>query len=361
MLTQGPKVMEFEDALCREVGSTFAVAVNSATSALHIAYLALGLSRGDILWTSAITFVATSNAALLCGAEVEFLDIDDATLNICPPKLEERLIAAKAAGRLPKIVTVVHMCGTPANLGEIRKLSREYGFLVVEDASHAVGASYEGHSIGSCSHSDVSVFSFHPVKIVTSGEGGVATTNDKEIAKRMAMFRSHGISRQASEFVDTTKGAWHYEQHFLGLNYRMTDIEAALGISQLKRVQSFVRERKSISDRYREQLNHLKFQQIAPAVESSHHLEIIRVPSQIRRDWFDYLRLNGIGVNVHYLPVYLHPYYQKLRRDWDVCSAAEKYYSEAISIPIFVGLSDTEQSRIVELLSEVRFGGQTTF
>ena len=359
-LTQGPQVPIFEDLVASSVHSKHAVASNSATSALHTAMLALGVQPGDTVWVPAITFVATANAALYCGANVEFVDIDPHTFNMCIDDLTTRLEVAAKKNALPKVVTVVHMCGTPADLEQLQNLALIYGFRVVEDASHAVGARYRGSEIGNCAYSDITVFSFHPVKIVTSGEGGMATTNDDLLAQRMAKFRSHGITRQFESFTDKTQGSWHYEQHELGFNYRLPELSAALGANQFRKRDGFIEKRRVISQRYREALAHLKFQNLPDGAFSSHHLEVVQVEPTERRALFDHLRGHGVGVNVHYAPVFSHPYYKSLRADWGQFPNSISYFESSLSLPIFPNLSESNQLRVVELIEGHR-GSQVIF
>ena len=358
-LTQGPQVPLFEEAICSSVGVPYAVAMNSATSALHAALASLGVGKGDKVWVPAVSFVASANCALYCGAEVEFIDIEPETFNLSIDVLREKL--SKTSRRhLPKVVIAVHMAGLPADLKELWNLANQYGFFVLEDASHAVGASYQDSEIGSCLFSHVTVFSFHPVKITTSGEGGVATTTSEALAKRMALFRSHGITRQYDDFVNKNEGAWYYEQQTLGYNYRMTEISAALGLSQFTKRGEFVKARRKISLRYRASLPGVSFQHQSTDRLSSHHLEVVLVPGSSRREVFDHLRANGIGVNVHYLPIYKHPYFAALRKNWGSFPAAEDFYSRAISIPIFPALSDSEQNYVIDLVNGHK-GAQTIF
>jgi UDP-4-amino-4,6-dideoxy-N-acetyl-beta-L-altrosamine transaminase len=312
-LTQGPKVFEFEAKIATYVGAKYAVAVNSATSALHLSYLALGLQKNDLVWTSPITFAATSNAALLCGAEVDFVDINPETFNICDEKLRLKLEAARNTGQpLPKIVTVVHMAGLPAEVEKIYQLSKEFGFFIVEDASHALGSSTNFIKTGSCQYSDITVFSFHAVKMITTGEGGCCVTNSEELANIIARLRSHGITRNPAEMAYEFHGPWYYEQLDLGLNYRITDFQCALGMSQLTHLEEFVQRRNEIADWYDSELSsnpNIILPKVPQDRLSSFHLYIIRVSDpRYRKGLFESLRAQGILVNVHYLPVYRHPY-----------------------------------------------------
>ena len=354
-LTQGPTVPLFERAVAEKTGAAHAVAVNSATSALHVACLALGLGPGDRLWTSPNTFVASANCALYCGARVDFVDIDPSTQNLSVPALAEKLQRAAHDGSLPKVLVPVHFAGQPPEQEALFELSRQYGFRILEDASHAIGASRHAEPVGSGKWSDVTVFSFHPVKIITSGEGGMALTNDAEVARRMAMLRTHGITRDRTRLAATDDpGEWYYEQQMLGFNYRMTDVEAALGLSQLSRLEVAVDRRITLARRYDALLAELPVGRavVLPGNRSSHHLYVIRVPAAIRRTVFDHLRRGGIGVNVHYMPVYLQPFFRGLGFTAGLCPEAERYASEAITLPLHVRLTDAEQERVVSVLRE---------
>lgn len=357
-LTQGPTVLGFEEKVASYCRVSHAVAVNSATSALHIACRALGLGPGDTLWTSPITFVASANCALYCGAEVDFVDIDPNTYNLSTERLEEKLEKAKKSGKLPKIVVPVHFCGLPCDMKRIWELSQEYGFRIIEDASHAIGATYLGDSVGNCRYSDITVFSFHPVKIITTGEGGMALTNDPKVAARMSLLRSHGITRDPASMTHEPDGPWYYQQIDLGYNYRMTDIQAALGISQMDRLDSYVERRHAISNRYREHLQELplSFQIQSPQSHSSYHLFVIRLDLDkikiTHQRVFEVLRSEGIGVNLHYIPIHAQPYYQKMGFRHEDFPNAESYYEEAISLPMYPGLSDAEQEAVIVALKK---------
>ncbi|MEC7276630.1 MAG: UDP-4-amino-4,6-dideoxy-N-acetyl-beta-L-altrosamine transaminase [Bdellovibrionota bacterium] len=356
-ITQGPLIPEFENKLSQYVGAKHAVAVNSATSALHIACLALGLTKGDTLWTSPNSFVASSNCGLYCGADVDFVDIDEATFNMCPKKLEEKLINAKQEKKLPKVVIPVHFSGASCEMKRIHELSKEYGFFIIEDASHAVGADYEKTKVGSCSYSDIAVFSFHPVKIITTAEGGVAFTNNDELAKKMGMLRTHGITKDSEMYTADFSGPWKYEQQSLGLNYRLTDIQACLGLSQLKRLDEFVLKRRELAKKYTQELKDVKGLSL-PSEEfletSSWHLYVIRVDEGSRREsLFKELRHHGIGVNVHYIPIHLQPYYQQLGFKAGDFPVSEDYYNRCISIPLFPDLTDSDFSFVVEKIKEL--------
>ena len=355
-LTQGPKVPEFELLVAKKVGAKHAVAVNSATSALHIACLALGLDKDDLVWTSPISFVASANCVLYTGAKVDFVDIDQDTFNICPLKLEHKLKEAAKAGRLPKIVIVVHMCGQSADMAKIYDLSVEYNFKIIEDASHAIGGRYDEQYVGNGRYSEITIFSFHPVKIITTAEGGVATTNDPILAERMAMFRSHGVTRDQSKFVNPHNGQWYYEQHELGYNYRMTELQAALGITQMARLDDYVALRNSKAQSYHDLLRDLpiKLPRVSDKSYSSWHLYVIRLDGEntkmLRADVFSKLREEGIGVNVHYIPIHLQPYYQELGFKEGDFPEAETYYNAAISIPLYAQISEKEQLTVVDAL-----------
>ena len=357
-LTQGPAVPAFEAAAVARFGAGHAVAVSNATSALHLACLALGLGPGDRLWTSPITFVASANCALYCGAEVDFVDIDPRTYNMSVEALAAKLEQAERDARLPKIVMPVHLCGQPCDMRPIAELAERYGFRVIEDASHAVGARYANTTTGDCRYSDIAVFSFHPVKIVTTGEGGMALTNDSELAGRMALLRSHGVTRDPAQMESEADGPWYYEQVALGFNYRMTDIQAALGTSQLARLDRFLASRRRLAERYDEALAETRlvrpFQH--PDTESSWHLYVMRVEADRHRSVFDRLRERGIGVNLHYMPVYLQPHYRRLGFEPGLCPEAERYYSEAITLPLFAAMTDEQQDEVIAAVREALAG-----
>jgi UDP-4-amino-4,6-dideoxy-N-acetyl-beta-L-altrosamine transaminase len=354
-LTQGPAVPRFEEAVANYSGSRYAVAVNSATSALHIACLALGLGPGDRLWTSPITFVASANCALYCGASVDFVDIDSKTYNLCPQALESKLIDAERQGRLPKIVVPVHLCGQSCDMAAIHALSQRYGFKIIEDASHAIGGKYKGEYIGNSRYSDITVFSFHPVKIITTAEGGMAMTNDPVLAENMLLLRSHGITRDPVKMTHEPDGPWYYQQIALGFNYRLTDLQAALGLSQLARLEIFVERRRYLAARYDSFLEQLPVSQPwqHPECLSARHLYVIRV--QDRNKVFHHLREAGIGANVHYIPVNQQPYYQS---SFGLSSTpeADRYYREAISIPLYSALTQDDQDAVIDSLTSVLSG-----
>lgn len=357
-LTQGPVVPAFEKSIADYCGVVHAVAVSSATSALHIACLALGVGPGDIVWTSPVTFVASSNCALYCGAIVDFVDIDPRTYNMSVECLAEKLALAEKNGTLPKVVIPVHLCGQPCDMAEIHVLGAKYGFRIIEDASHAIGGKYRDEAIGNCRYSDITVLSFHPVKIITTAEGGMALTNDATLFKRMQLMRSHGITRDASEMTHSADGPWYYQQIDLGYNYRMTDIQAALGISQMRRLDEFVSRRHAIARRYDDRLAHLPV--LTPWQHtdsySGLHLYVIRLKlgeiGKTHLQMFEALRARGIGVNLHYIPVYLQPYYAGLGFRQGYCAEAEKYYAEAISLPMYSSLTEAQQDRVCEVLGK---------
>ena len=361
-LTQGPAVPAFEAAVAAKVGATHAVAVNSATSALHIACLALGVGPGDVVWTTPVTFVASANCALYCGAVVDFVDIDPRSYNMSVAALRDKLERAAADGRLPKVVIPVHLCGQPCEMAEIHALAQRYGFAVIEDASHAVGGRYRGEPIGNCRYSDITVFSFHPVKIITTAEGGLALTQREELAQRMQLLRSHGITRDPAQMSRAPDGPWYYEQVTLGFNYRMTDLQAALGLSQLARLDEYVTRRHALARRYDEALVGLPvltpWQH--PDSYSGLHLYVIRLQleriERSHREVFDALRAAGIGVNLHYIPVHTQPYYQALGFRTGQFPDAERYYAEAISLPLYPSMSDAQQAEVVAALREALAG-----
>lgn len=358
MLTQGPLVPEFEKAIAEKVKAQYSVAVNSATSALHVACLALGLGQGDWLWTSPITFVASANCGLYCGSYVDFVDINPKTGLIDISALETKLQKAKLEDKLPKIVVPVHLAGSSCDMKSIESLSKVYGFSVVEDASHAIGGKYYDEPVGSCSYSDITVFSFHPVKIITTAEGGMATTNNQELAQKMRDLRSHGITKDSTRFSESFDPApWHYEQKSLGFNYRINDIQAALGISQLARLDEFVSTRNKIYQLYQHLLVDLpvKLLEIPENVYSALHLAVIRLQDQTpdcHRALFEKLKIAGVGVQLHYIPVHTQPYYRNLGFKFGHFPQSELYASDAISLPIYPGLSEDEQQYVVSVLSD---------
>lgn len=355
-LTQGPAVPAFEAAVKAHSGAAHAVAMNSATSALHLACLALGVGKGDTVWTSPITFTASANCALYCGGMVDFVDIDPLTWNISVAALAAKLEAADKAGKLPKVVIPVHLCGQSADMAGIHALAQKYGFRVIEDASHAIGGRYRNGPVGDCRYSDITVFSFHPVKIVTTAEGGMAVTNDAELARKMELLRSHGITREQSEMEWESDGGWYYQQVELGFNYRMTDVLAALGTSQMTRLGPWVAQRAALAARYDEKLAALPLMtpHVIADAASAWHLYVVQVQEDAkmnRRALFDGMRADRIGVNVHYIPVHLQPYYRRLGFKPGDFPAAEAYYARALSLPMFAMLTEAQQDRVVARLT----------
>ena len=358
-LTQGPQVPLFEKKVSDYCGSKFGVAVNSATSALHVACLALGLGKGDWLWTSPNTFVASANCGLYCGAKIDFVDIDPRTYNLSAEKLEQKLIQAKKNDNLPKIVIPVHFAGQSCDMRKIHSLSQEYGFKIIEDASHAIGGKYLDQPIGGCQYSDIAVFSFHPVKIITTAEGGLATTNDKELSERMRLFRSHGVTRDPELMTKESSGSWYYQQVELGFNYRVTELQAALGVSQIERLDEFVTLRHKHQKRYNELLKNLPV--ITPYQDMDSYSALHLYPIQIqtdkvkstRKEIFKALRKNDIGVNVHYIPVHTQPYYENKGFKKGDFPNAESYYESAISIPLFHAMTFEQQDQVIVALEKV--------
>lgn len=358
-ITQGPAIVRFEQAVADYCGAKYAVAVSSATAALHLSCLALGLGEGDRLWTSPITFVASANCGRYCGAEVDFVDIDPHTYNLSVEALEQKLIAAEKTGTLPKVVVPVHLAGQSCDMAGIAALALRYGFHVLEDASHAIGARYRGKPVGCCEFSDLAVFSFHPVKMITTGEGGMVVTNREDLYEKLIRLRTHGITRNGDLMTEASHGPWYYQQIELGFNYRITDIQAALGYSQLQRLDEFCDRRRFLAQRYHELLEGLPltrpFQH--SDTESSWHLYIIRLNlnkiDRSHRQVFESLREKGIGVNLHYIPVHTQPYYQQLGFQWGSFPQAEQYYREALSIPLYFGLPDADQDYVVSTVWEL--------
>ena len=358
-LTQGPQVPAFEKSVAQLVGAQHALALNSATSALHIACLALGLGKGDLLWTSPITFVASSNCALYCGADVDFVDVDSQTYNMSIAALKLKLEQAKKENKLPKIVVPVQLCGQPCDMAKIYALSQEYGFKIIEDASHAIGGKYQGTYVGAGQYSDITIFSFHPVKIVTTAEGGMALTNDAKLAQKMDLLRSHGVTRSQDLMSKEPEGPWYYQQVDLGFNYRMTELQAALGISQMHRLEQFVAKRHDIAKVYNQILQDLPvvLPYQLPETYSGLHLYVIRLKldeiSKTRKEVFELLREKGIGVNVHYIPVHTQPYYENLGFKQGDFPEAESYYASAISLPMYPDLTQPQIDYIYQSLKEI--------
>ena len=355
LITQGSKLPDFEKSLSKKVNSNFAVAVNSATSALHIACLALGLKKNEIVWTTAISFVATSNCAIYCGAKVEFLDIELDYYNLDLNNLEKKLLITKKKN-LPKIIIITHLAGQPLNMEKLYKLSKKYKFKILEDASHALGAKFKNNKIGDCKFSDICVFSFHPVKSITTGEGGAALTNNKLYAERMKLLRNHGIEKEKKGLIFKNNGDWYYEQKEIGFNYRMSDLQAALGISQLKKLDTFIKKRNYIANIYFKILKDLPI--VLPKKNnnsiSSFHLFIIRLKKDNKNYYkkiFSYLRSNGLLVNLHYLPIYSHPFYKNVVNKKSICPNAELYSRTAISLPIYPKLKINEVLQVKNILT----------
>lgn len=356
-LTQGPQVPAFEASVAGHVGAPYAVAVNSATSALHMACLALDLGPGDRLWTSPNSFVASANCGVYCGSQVDFVDIDPQTYNMSPLALADKLARAKLEGKLPKVVIPVHFAGQSCDMAAIAALAHEYGFKVIEDASHAIGSQWQGTYVGACNHSDITVFSFHPVKIITTAEGGMLTTRDAAIAQRLTDLRSHGVTRETARLERPDEGGWYYEQQSLGYNYRMTELQAALGVSQMNELDRFIARRHELVARYE---NGLKDVPIVrpwqhPDSHSAFHLYVIQVAEGARMDrrqLFDALRGAGIHVNVHYIPIHLQPFYQRMGFQSGDFPEAESYYARAISLPLYAGLTDSDQDYVIEKIKE---------
>jgi UDP-4-amino-4,6-dideoxy-N-acetyl-beta-L-altrosamine transaminase len=358
-LTQGPTIEPFEQKVAEYCGAKYAVAVNSATSALHIACMAAGLGSDDILWTSPNTFVASANCGRYCGATVDFVDIDFRTYNMNIEKLEKKLIHANKEGKIPKVIIPVHFSGQSCEMDEISILAKKYGFTVIEDASHAIGGRYKGQKIGSGAYSDMTVFSFHPVKIVTTAEGGMVLTNKIEFYEKLIRFRSHGITRKQELMTEEAHGPWYYQQRDLGYNYRMTDIQAALGLSQMDRLDEFVTKRQGIAEKYNEELQDLPIvlPWQHPDTYSAYHLYVICLKedkiTKTHKQVFEELRQAGIGVNLHYIPVHTQPYYRQLGFDWSDFPVSEYYYSTAISIPMYSAMMDADQDYVIKTLKEV--------
>jgi len=352
-LTQGPQVPLFEKTVSNYCGSQYGVAVNSATSALHIACLALSLGKGDYFWTSPNSFVASANCGLYCGAKVDFVDIDEKTYTMSVEELEKKLIQAKKDNKLPKIVIPVHFAGQSCDMKKISLLSREYGFSVIEDAAHAIGGKYLERPIGSCQYSDISVFSFHPVKIITTAEGGLATTNSRELAEKMRLLRSHGVTRNSNLMTKESEGDWYYQQIDLGFNYRMTELQAALGISQIQRLDDFVARRNVLRERYDKLLKDLTLVRPSQFEDSLSAMHLYPIKVKNRAKIFNKLRESGIGVNVHYIPIHVQPFYMSLGFNLGDFPKSESFYDQAISLPMFPSLSESEQDSVIDVLKQV--------
>lgn len=351
-LTQGPKVLEFEKKINSYTNSKYSVAVNSASSGLFIACKALGLKNNDIVWTVSNSFVATANCIILSGYKIDFVDIDNETWNLSLPLLEKKLIKAKKIKKLPRAIIVVHLAGLPVNPKKLKNLSKKYRFKIIEDAAHSIGSVYFKKKVGSCHWSDLTVFSFHPVKIITTIEGGCVTTNNKIYFNRMKLYRNNGITNEKKYFKNKAKGPWYYEQQDIGFNFRMNDVQAALGISQLKQINNFVKKRNKIAKIYKKKLRHLpiKFQQVKKEFLSSYHLFVIQVKNSIHKSFFKYLRKNKIFVNLHYLPIHLHPFYRDLGFKKNYLVNTENYSSSSLSIPIYPNLSLNTQYKVIKII-----------
>ena len=355
-LTQGPVVPAFEEAVANLVGAKYAIAGNSATSMLHVACLALGVTDGDLVWTSPISFVASANCALYCGAEIDFVDVDSETFNMSPTALATKLEKAHKSNKLPKVIIPVHMGGQSCDMKSIGLLAKQYGIKVIEDASHAIGGSYDSRSIGNCAHSDITIFSFHPVKIITSGEGGMATTQDESLAHKLRMLRSHGITRNEIEFEFANDGPWYYEQQELGLNYRLTDIAAALGLSQLQRIDVFINQRNRIAARYDDAFasTQVALPHINSDCISAFHLYIARYDFEksdvTRIQLFQDMKDSGVLLNLHYIPIYRQPYYSKMGFDPKMFPNTERYYKQAFSVPMYADLTEADQNMVISSL-----------
>lgn len=358
-LTQGPAIEQFERKVAAYCGAKYAVAVTNATSALHIACKAAGLGHGDVLWTSPITFTASANCGRYCGATVDFVDIDNDTYNMSVAALEAKLkVLKETGGKIPKVVVPVHLAGQSCDMERIFKLSHDYGFTVLEDASHAIGADYKDTKVGSCKYSDMTVFSFHPVKIITTGEGGMVLTNTEELYKKLVLYRSHGITRDAELMTHEADGPWYYQQIDLGYNYRMTDIQAALGCSQMDRLNEFVARRRYLVDRYNEKLKGLpiKIPYVINDANPSWHLYIARVDfsklSITKTELFSNMKKKGVMLNLHYIPVHTQPYYEQLGFKKGDFPVSESYYEEAFTLPLYYNLTEEQQDEVINALKD---------
>ena len=363
-LTQGPITPKFEKAISKYTGAKYAIAVVNATSALHLACKALDVKKGDLVWTSPISFVASINCALYCNAEIDFVDIEINDFNLSVEKLREKLIKSANKKKLPKVLIVTHLAGYSCKMKEIFELSKLYGFKIIEDASHAIGGNYYNQKIGNCQYSDFTIFSFHPVKIITTCEGGVCLTNNIQLAKKVFSLRSHGIVREDFLSKENFEGSWYYEQIDLGFNYRLNDLQSALGINQLKRIDSLVKERNKIASEYRlllGEVEDIKFPNYDKDIYSSYHLNIIRVNKEKRKNIFEKLRSEGVFVNVHYIPIYRHPYFKKFNFNLNNFPSSEEYYRTAISIPNYPGLKKTEIKKTCKTIQNYNIGYQNIF
>ena len=356
LITQGPIVQTFEANMCEYTGATYSVACSHGTAALHLACLALGVGSGDLVWTSPNSFVASANCALYCGAEIDFVDIDKQTLNISVQELSEKLKLAKKYQKLPKVLIVVHFAGNPCDMSAIKKLADEYSFFIIEDASHALGSSYKGHKIGDCFYSDITTFSFHPVKSITTGEGGMLMTNSQELAAKAKLLAGHGITRNHDEFENQLEGEWFYEQKALGFNYRITDIQAALGVSQLKRLDEFVLKRQAIARFYDRELANLPLgiQKATEDSSSAHHLYTISIQGADlaeKKDFYRAMESKGVVCNSHYIPIHLQPFYRDMGFKKGSFPQAEHYYESSLSLPIYPTLTRDSQKKVVDVLN----------
>lgn len=356
-LTQGPKVPEFERALAHYCQTPHALAVSNGTAALHLACLALGLSAGDRVWTSPISFVASANCARYCGADVDFVDIDPRNFNICPQKLEKKLAIAQKQNALPKVLIAVHFAGQSCEMEAIQALAKHYDIKIIEDSAHALGGEYHGRPVGCCQFSDCATFSFHPVKSLTTAEGGAITTQDPKLFAQLKQLRSHGVEKHIEALQSTPHGAWYYEQQALGFNYRMSDLHAALGLSQITRLNDFIEQRQNIANIYHEQLNESPYQLPSPTTNgrSAWHLFVVKLPEPLARqraELHQWLCEHGVQTQVHYLPIYRHPYYQALGFTEGYCGNAESYYEACLSVPIYPSLSRTDQDHVIQLMKE---------
>ncbi|ALO41447.1 UDP-4-amino-4,6-dideoxy-N-acetyl-beta-L-altrosamine transaminase [Pseudoalteromonas phenolica] len=357
-LTQGPRVPQFEGKVAEYCNAKYAVAVNSATSALHIACLALGVGEGDIVWTSPNSFVASSNCALYCGAQVDFVDINPRNGNLCTSALEQKLKTANINNCLPKVIIPVHFSGQPCDMEAISKLANKYDIKIIEDASHAIGAEYQNNKVGSCQYSDICIFSFHPVKIITSAEGGIALTNNNALANVMKKLRSHGVTSDVKEFTESSHGPWYYQQQMLGFNYRMSDLHAAIGITQLSKLDDFVLKRNLQAKKYIDKLIDLPVTplEVSDAVLSSYHLFIILIDKSCcvpKKHIVELLRKEGIFAHVHYIPIYKQPFYKKLGFSETYCDYAEQYYEQAITLPLYPQMTEEQQNKVIGSLKKV--------
>lgn len=354
-LTQGQVVPQFEKALCDYTGAKHCVAVNSATSGLHVACLAAGVGQGDLVWTVPNSFVASANCALYCGAQVDFVDINPSTRNIDLDALDNKLQAAAEQNRLPKVLIVVHFSGLSCDMQRIQALTQAYSVILIEDAAHGLGGSHRGAKIGSCVHSDMAVLSFHPVKSITSAEGGAVLTNQSQLLQKMQLFAKHGVTKDAALYLGESHGPWYYQQLELGYNYRLSDMQAALGLSQLTKLDSFIQRRAEIAKVYDQALAHLplKLPLVEPESQSAWHLYMVELTQHNRQSIYQQLHAKGVAVNVHYIPIHLQPYYQRLGFKEGDFPQSEHFYQNALTLPLFPSLSEKEQATVIQALEEV--------